>query len=210
MKPSLPYKIAGIIFIFTLNVTNLWSQNKYTRLSKYGGGVETYISCDGHGAFYSPFMSIYKQNSAFNFGPVIQKRSGIMNGFKFLYSCNLTGSKNRHIKDEYFYNYHYPNFFQLNFYSSFQYNGKLPLSYSNVKQEELISHEPQPNWNKIRLSTAEVSSGLAFQLNITNTFSWKTYIGASLYYHIDYTEGMDHTRTAPVINLGTSLSFIIN
>jgi hypothetical protein len=210
MKKSSTYSFALVILMLFLNSIKFSAQNKYTGITKYGGGLETYISCNGHGAFYSPYLSVYKGNSAFNFGPTIQKRSGIMNGFKVLLSHNLTGSKNRHIKDEYFYNYHYPKFFQLNFYFSAQYNGNLPLSYATVKKEEVVQREPQQNWNKLKLSTVEVSSGLAFQVNITNNFSWRTNIGLSLYHHLNYMEGMKLEETAPAVNLGTSLSFILN
>jgi hypothetical protein len=210
MKKHVPSKTAGLIFILALSAASMVSQNKYTSLSKYGGGVETYQSCNGHGMFYSPFLSIYKRNSAYSFGPTIHKRSGIMNGFKVAYSCNLTGSKNRHMKDEYFYNYKYPDLFQLNFYSSLQYTGKLPLSYSAVKKEERINHEPQPDWSLLRIATAEASTGLSFQVNLTNNFCWKTYAGVSLYYHVNYLETMVHPKTGPAINLGTSVSFVIN
>lgn len=210
MKTQISHKVTGVILILMLHGITLLSQNKYTWEPKYGGGFETYMSSNGHGAFFMPYMSVYKGLSAFNFGPTIHKRSGITNGLKVQFSHNLTGSKNRHIKDEYFYYHSIPNLFQINFYSSVQYNGKLPLSYSAIKHEEKFSREPQPNWNKIRLSTAEVSSGLAFQLNFTNSLSWKAYVGASLYHHITYLKSMDHARTAAAINLGTSISLIIN
>lgn len=206
---SAKIKMINILFIIVFHAGLINAQNKYTGMARFGGGIDLAASCNGHGAFYAPHLSIYKHNYALSFGPLIHKRSGIVNSVKVTFSRNLTGAKNRHMKDEYFYNYHYPDLLQLNFYSTLQYNGKLPLSYANVKEEELVNREPQPDFNRLRMATAEVSSGIAFQVNFTNAISWKSYIGLACYYHLNYLKGLDHERTGAVISAGTSISFII-
>jgi hypothetical protein len=116
----------------------------------------------------------------------------------------------RNKKDEYFYNYRYPDLFQLNFFASLQCNKNIPLSYSVSKAENHGNIESGGcSGAPVKLATAEVSSGLGFQVNITNNFTWNVYAGPTYYYHLNYKEGLQHKRSGLACYIGTSVNFVL-
>lgn len=190
-------KIAAAICIIFLSITGTFAQN-----TAIGAGADYYSSGSGHGTFYSPQLMVSKGNGIFSAGPVIQKRSGIMNGFKMAYTRNLTGDKNAQRFDR-------PDVLQINAFGSFQYNNKLPLCYSVVKQEGMIHRENTIDLSKVQFSTVEATIGFGAQVNITRCISWKTYVGVSVYYHPDYVKGLDHQRTGNSVTFGTGITFLM-
>ena len=190
-------KIAAAICMALFSTTGAFAQN-----TAVGAGADYYSSGNGHGTFYSPQLTLSKGNDAFSAGPVIQKRSGIMNGFKMAYTRNLTGDKNAQRFDR-------PDILQINAFGSFQYNNKLPLCYSGVKQEGRIYRENATDLNKVELSTMEAAIGFGAQVNISRCISWKTYVGVSAYYHPDYVKGLDHQQAGNSVTFGTGIAFLI-
>jgi hypothetical protein len=196
-----------LLALFILNPTDeITAQKKSKPIYKLGGGIETYVSGNWHGAFYSPYASIGDGKNFLNFGPVIQKRSMLMQGAKIAYSRVLTGGEfNMHDYD----GASMDGNLQLNFFCYAQYVNQLPLSFSAVTTEELIHASSdldlRKDWSKVKLSTAEFCAGFELHVKITQNISWKNYIGSSVYYHLNYIQGMYQSRLAPVIMLGTGI-----
>lgn len=199
----------SVLLISLLLVVHLNAQNKYRSEKKFGGGIETFGSCNGHGQFHSGYISVHRNWHAFHFGVLMQKRNKQFGGFKVTYSQNLSGRRNIFLKDDFSYHYNYPDLLQVNFFSSLQINRKLPLSYSALQREKAVHGEGDPDLNQVTLSTAEAAAGFALQANITNIFCWNFYIGASYYYHLNYPYELVHKRNGMSCYIGTSLSFVL-
>jgi hypothetical protein len=168
---------------------------------KYITGFETSLSGGGHGAFYVPTVGIEIKRNTFTAGPIIQKRSGISNGFKISYSRNLSAVE---------YTPNDRDLLQVNFFSAFQYNDKLPLGYGEVKYQDNIYSNTDRDWNAVKLSTAELNIGFQLQVNITNNISWKSYVSGCGYHYINYVKLMDRSQTGVVLTVGTGIAICIN
>lgn len=206
---TLPLLARSFISILILWTAHLDAQNKYRSEKKFGGGIETFGSCNGHGQFYGAYMSVHRKWHAVNMGLILQKRSNQFGGFKLSYSRNLSGRKNIFLKDDFSYHYNYPDLLQVNFFSSVQINRKLPLSYAALQRETAARPEGDSDFSKLKLSTLEASAGFALQANITNAFCWNFYIGASYYNHLNYPYQLLHQKSALSCYLGSSISFVI-
>lgn len=191
------------IMVLVLNVISLFGQNAEYTPRVVGFSLDAYSSGNGHGAFYAPAFTISRQRNSFAFAALIQKRSMKMNGVKISYSRSLTSERSEVIRTYGF------NLFQVNFFSSVQYNDKLPLSYCVVTEENNVTREPQTNWSQVKLATFEATAGFELQINLTETICWKNYVGASAYYHTNYVQGMDHSRAAPTLVLGTGIHVLL-
>ncbi|MBL7912955.1 MAG: hypothetical protein JNJ41_17970 [Bacteroidia bacterium] len=195
-------KVTIICFLLTLSASGFLAQNSSEKIKPlFSSGV--FSTGNGHGTFYSVNMGISKGRNAFIVGPVIQQCSMKTRGAKVAYSRVLTVDTN--YKNE----TGMKDLLQLNFFSSIQYTNKLPLSRSVLRDENLIWGDSKQDLNKIRLSTGELVVGFEFYVNITNQISWKNYAGASVYYHFNYSETLDHQRMAPTLSLGTGICFFI-
>lgn len=200
-KIILIIKVTLICFFVSLTASGLLAQHSNEKIKPlFSTGV--FSTGNGHGAFYSVNIGISKGRNAFSIGPVIQKCSMKAQGAKLSYSRVLTVDTN------YKHESGMKDLFQLNFFSSIQYTNKLQLSNSVLRDEKLIWGDNK-DLNKIRLSTGELVLGFEFYVNITNQISWKNYAGASVYYHFNYSETLDHQRIAPTLSLGTGLCFFI-
>ncbi|MDP3558573.1 MAG: hypothetical protein Q8T03_14455 [Bacteroidota bacterium] len=190
------------LFIIVLN-TNSFQAQKSNQKINASVGIETFSSGNGHGAFFSPQLNLIKGKNTFNGGPVLQKRTQLMKGFKVGYSRELTidsSDVSEHAEK---------NLFQLHFFSSFQYTKNLPLSYSTVKNEKMIWGDSKPGIEKIVLTTCEINIGFELYVNITNQISWKNQIAASAYYNTNYSTKLEHQKFAPTLYLGTGLCFFL-
>lgn len=192
-----------LIFLIILNVASCYAQSSSGKI-KPSFGIESFSTGNGHGTFYSLYASANKGRNSFSIGPIVQKQSMNLNGLKLAYSRKLSvdsaNAPERSDKD----------LFQLNFFTSIQYTNKLPLSRSTIKNEKLIWGDQKPGLENIRLTTVELTVGFEFYVNITNQLSWKNYFGASVYYHFNYTEVLNHEIAALTLNLGTGICFFIN
>jgi hypothetical protein len=197
-----------IILILLLNQYRISGQSLYSQVTCPQTGIirginlDTYSSGNGHGAFFCPSVTFNKGRNSVSVGPTIQKRSMDLNGFKLSYSRNLSAESDDLGNI-------YLDRIQLNFFSYLQYTDKLPLSYSVIKNENLIAREPQPNWENVKLATTEFAAGIELRVNFSSNISWKTYVGVSAYYHLNYLIGMDHERMAPSLSLGTGINILL-
>ncbi|MDP1800063.1 MAG: hypothetical protein Q8L81_01835 [Bacteroidota bacterium] len=201
-KIILIIKVAIIFFLIALNASVFMAQNSSDKIKPlFSSGI--FSTGNGHGAFYSLNMGVIKGRNAISAGPVIQKCSMQARGLKVSYSRVLTVDTN------YKHESGMKDLLQLNFFSSIQYTNKLQLSNSVLRDEKLIWGDNKQDLNQIRLSTGELILGFEFYVNITNQISWKNYAGASVYYHFNYTEQLDHQKIAPTLSLGTGICFFI-
>jgi hypothetical protein len=196
-----------LLLLFLANPFNEFSAQKKSRaIYKLGGGIENYVSGNGHGSFYSAYLSVGDGKNFFSAGPVMQKRSMLMQGVKIGYSRVLTGGDFNTVDND---GEGMDGNLQLNFFISAQYVNQLPLSYSAVITEELIHNrsdfDMKQDWSKVKLSTAELSAGFELHFKITQNITWKTYIGPSVYYHVNYIQGMYSPKLAPVLLIGTGI-----
>jgi len=203
MKSNITTKGIAIIFLL-LNLTkSVNAQNPFDKPVKIGCGVEQYVSGNWHGTFYSAYLSVSKGKNVITMGPVIQKRSLMMQGGKIGYQRVITGGDRFAVDcdgervD--------PNL-QLNAFGYVQYIKDLPLAYSSIIIEERTNRKSDYNWNKLRLSTAEICMGVELHIKINQNISWKNYFGASVYYHLNYKQGMYQERIAPVLLIGTGIN----
>jgi len=194
-------KIIIIVLLAILNFGYFYGQSPAK--IKPSCGSEIFSTGNGHGTFYSIYLAANKGRNALSIGPVLQQRSMRANGFKIGYSRILTvDSANAEEKSE-------KDLFQLNFFTSMQYTNKLPLSKATLYEEKLIWGDNKPGLENIRLTTAEIVVGFALYVNITNRISWKNYFGASVYYHINYNEILNHQKIAPSLCLGSGICFYL-
>ncbi len=213
------YFFSNSIFIAILMLScygNASAQNNFKRVYKLGGTIESYVSGNGHGTFYSPSLSIGDGKNFFYGGPVIQKRSMLVQGVKIGYSRVLTGA-GFHGTDDQDDLDDSDRLLQLNFFCYAQYVNQLPLSYMSIKEEELMSKKcninanldnntvNSVNWSNVKLTTAETCVGFELHIKINQNISWKNYIGASVYYHLNYEPSMYQERIANVLMLGTGI-----
>ncbi len=192
-----------IAIAFLLNTSALFAQHAAYKPEVIGFALDCYSSANGHGAFYAPALTLNRDRNSLSFAALIQKRSMEMNGLKISYSRNLSSESPEVIRGYGF------DLLQVNFFSALQYNNKTHLAYCVAKYENTINREPQIDWNQVKLSTLEATAGFELQINLTETICWKNYVGASAYYHTNYVQGMDHSRAAPTLVLGTGIHVLI-
>jgi hypothetical protein len=186
-----------------LDLKNLYSaQQKMYSPTKIGVGADQYVSCDLHGGYYNPYLTLSHGKNMIAFGPVIQKRGLEMNGGKFSYSRVLTGGNNFDVDSE---GEVVDGLFQLNFFCSAQLVKNAQMSYSSVIIEERTNRNSDMNWSALKLTTAEVSTGFELHVKLTRNINWKNYFGVCVYDHVNYQQGMYHDKAAAVLTLGTGI-----
>ena len=200
-------RITILIFLTIINICFFSAQGFYSTPVRTGMGVDLCSSGNGHGVFYTPYVSFHKGRNTFILGPTIQSRSMSVNGGKFTYTRNLSGNCQTFVKDNY---YNSTDVIQLNFFCYLQYNQSALLSNSTIRDEKMVCRGLDVNWNAVRFSTVETGTGIEFRININNNLCVKNYIGASVYQHLDYIVGMDHEQCASSLTLGTGIRYIFN
>lgn len=164
-----------------------------------GFGVDQSSSGNGHGSYYFPHASFSGGRNTVDIGILVQKRSQQTNGFRVTYERNLSSPRSAVLNRRKY------DMIQLNSFGYVQYNGPMPLSYCLVKEEGRRRREDAVEWNKIMLSTVEASAGIEIVFKFNAIISWKTYAGASVYYHTNYPVWMCHERFASSLCLGTGI-----
>jgi hypothetical protein len=197
-------RITILIFFMIINICFFSAQNQFRMPVRTGMGVDLYSSGNGHGIFYSPYVSLHKGRNTFTFGPTIQRTHMTLNGGRVSYSRNLSGNCETFVKDDY---YRSTDVIQLNFFCYIQYNQAAYLNNATIDDEKMVSRGLDVDWNKVRYSTVESGTGIEFRININNHLCWKNYIGASVYQHLDYINGMDHEQCASSLTLGTGMRY---
>lgn len=202
-------RIAVVLCIVVLNVCLAAAQNQRL-VPRAGLGIGYVSSGSGHGCFFSPGAIIAYGRSEWKISPVLHKRSGLVKGGRLAWVYNLTAPRIPPVRFQYD-----PEIFAIELLGFAQYNEPLPLSYNLVKEEGLIQSAETADWNAVAFSTLEAGAGFQFKIGITTGLSWKTYVAASAYRHLNYAEEiektgtwMNHPRCAIVLGLGTSINYL--
>lgn len=174
---------------------------------KFGFGMDMYTSGNAHGTFYSARVHVSRGRSTFSFGPCLQKRLMQVNGIRLNYAYLLTGINEGYDQDEVGENKNDPHdILELRLLVSAQYIEKGGLSYKASRVETITNPESKINYNSIRFSTIEGSVCLDLGLNLKWT-RLRAYMGAGVFNHFDYMNGMYRPKCAPTLMFGTG--FII-
>jgi hypothetical protein len=167
-----------------------------------GVGAGAYVSGSGHGTLYSGFATLSKGKHMFNLGPIIMKRCMHVKGLRLVYSHLLAGRDDNGLGKGL--PYEGPEL-QLRFFSYAQYLHQAGLSYNKTRVETVTNRESQTDWNKVKLNTGEVGSGIELDVKMKYV-TLRNYITLATYYHFNYIKGMYHENLQPVITLGVGLT----
>lgn len=203
MKSIITTKAIAAIFLLLSLQIRISAQNPLQNHVKLGGGVEQYVSGNIHGTVYSPYLALSKGKNVFTMGAVIQKRSLLMQGGKIGYQRVITGGDRFAVDCD---GERVDERLQLNAFGYIQYVKNMSMSYTSTIIEERTNKKMDYNWNQLRLSTAELCAGVELHIKINQNISWKNYFGASVYYHLNYKQGMYHERILPVLLIGTGIN----
>lgn len=177
------------------------------RTIKFGFGLETYVSGNAHGAFYSARLNVSKGKSVFSLGPCLQKRTLELTGAKLGYSYLISGINDRYDEDELKeMKYESRDILELRVLCYVQYLHKARLSYAASRVETITSNESTTNFNQVRLCTVEAALCAEIDINI-KWLKIRTYMGATTFYHTTYIKGMYREKCSPALIFGTG--FII-
>jgi hypothetical protein len=190
-------RIAILLCLLVLNVCYLAAQTG-TRSARAGIAVGTSCSGNGHGTFYTPGLVLGYGRHQLELSAMVHKRSGLTRGGRMYWSYNLTAPR--------YDSFNYERI-GLRLISYAQYNDPLPLSYGTVREEQMIRRNEQVDWNSVSLSTAEVGSGVQLSIGLGRHVSWRNYIAAAAYHHLNYSNWMNHPECAVVLSMGSSLKF---
>lgn len=174
---------------------------------RIGFGLETYVSGNAHGAFYSARINASKGKSVYSLGPCLHKRSLELTGVKLGYSYLLSGLNSRYDKEELEEMKHEPReILELRLLIYAQYLHKTRLSYAASRVETITSSKANVNYNDVRLNTIEAAVCAELDINI-KWIKIRTYMGATAFYHTNQMEGMYRPKFSPALIFGTG--FII-
>jgi hypothetical protein len=195
--------LAPVLFLQFVFSTAYFSQNHSHPTSGLGTSIDLSAPGNGHGAFYTCAAEIYHGDNIISVGPTIQKRSMMMNGFKATYSryldCVISDCDDEADM----------KFVHFTVYTSFQYNNNLPLSFCLVREENMRK-DYEVSFNSVKLSTVEMSGGFTIQVDLSHEITWRSYVGAGYYYHLNYDKRLYHEQKSAVFVLGTGLCFYFN
>ena len=217
------------LFIITALLTVLFSSKLFSQeqKAKFNTGLETYMSGNGNGAFFSAYVGMDKGRSSLSIGPSIQKRSLKVNTGKLSYSYILAGYKKPQKKlsmyeraktnlsvidsskldEEDFADYD-PKM-QLRFYSYFQYTYNASVRH-NIEimgeQPENIADSPAKTWDHMRISTAEIGIGAELQIRLAKKIWWKNTVSVSTYKHLNSPVPSCHNVSPISLTIGTGFN----
>lgn len=175
-----------------------------TSSQNVGMGIETNVSGNGHGAYYSGFLSLNKGNNTVRLGGMVQQRSMNINGVRLSYSYKLAGLDYETSVASYD---ELPNgSLVLSTFSYVQYLNNARLSSRRSKVESLTHEEKSIDWDKIKLSTVEAGIGIELNVKLTDWLQLRNFLGCGVYYHINYVGGMYQERMGPILNFGTGIN----
>jgi hypothetical protein len=200
------YTLKAVFIACLLSLATLRIHSQVLNPEKYhvGLGLSNYITTNGHGAFYSSFVSVSKGRGMVTLGACLQKRTTEINGGRLSFSYLLAS---RNDDDELPYGVEETqeeSVLQLRFLSYLQYLDRANLSYNRARVETITNVERAIDWNKVKMSTAEAGLGVELDIKL-KYFTVRNFITLSGYYHINYIEGMYHEKCSPALTLGTGI-----
>ena len=183
------------VWLVFLSFFILRSEAQDLKYPKLGFCLDSYLSGNGYGTYYTPSFYVCYGKGDFSIGPGMQKCSKKVNCIKATYSYKIANSESDNS--------------QLKGLVFIQYLNNALLSDRAAKREEILnSSDENIDWNSVSYSTIE--GGVGFQLNfkVTRYLYWKNYISTSLYYHTNYIECLYNGRKSMVMGLGTGLQVL--
>ncbi len=197
----------SIIALLLFINTNLFSQTVQPQPKPlyFGAGIAYYLSANGHGSFYSAYVSGSKGKHFFGAGPVMQERGYNLCGGRISYSY-LLGSRD----DDFDFGESKAeksiSFLSVSIYSYLQFVNQIPLSYGKVAIENRLDTVKGRDWNKINFSTIETCVGLEVIMRLTKRIRFKNFFAVGAYYHLNSVAGMYEEKANAIVSFGTSLS----
>ncbi len=198
----------AVLLLILLNTNSLLAQDSIRKPVLVGLGIETYFTMSGHGGFYSAFLAINKGKGTFKAGPVMHKRSQQITGAKMSYSYRIATMNGEDV-----YNIPFNEFrvgsMQVNLFAFLHYVQNTGLSYKRAVETQLLNIDSatvNTNWNGTRLNTVEGGIGVELGIKITKRVLWTSYIGLSVYDHLNYFPELYYEKAAVVLMVGTGLS----
>lgn len=182
-----------IILIFVYGFKQVLSQDS-TKYSLIGAGLEYYYSVNGHGAFISPHISYTKGKHQLKLGPAIHKRTMMLKGAKLSYAFLLAGMDGEE-KFSTDFRENRNGTWRVNLVSYLQFVDYTALSYARAREETLVSTDSTTDWNKVYLSTFEAGLGAEIDVKLFNYLQLRTYIGISVYSHLNHPSSMYQEKT---------------
>lgn len=171
----------------------------------WGGGIEMFYSANAHGAFYSGHLSFNQSKHHLKVGPLVHKRSLKVSGAKLAYSFVLAGMDAEEML--------HANFressngsWRVSLMTFVQYIDKTQMNYKRVVEEELLNPDIKQDWNKVYLSTVEGGLGAELDVKLFNYVQLRTYVGVSVYSHLNYPTVMYHEKTAAAFIFGAGVN----
>jgi len=192
----------ALVICFSLSV---FAQEAKSEKPIWGAGIEMFYSANAHGAFYSGHLSYNKSKHHLKIGPLIHKRSLKVSGAKLAYSYVLAGMDAEEML--------HANFressngsWRVSLMAFVQYIDKTQMNYKRVVEEELLNPDRKQDWNKVYLSTLEGGLGAELDVKLFNYLQLRTYVGVSVYSHVNYPTVMYHEKTAAAFIFGAGIN----
>lgn len=193
------------LLLFTCFSFPLFCQEAKNEKPIWGGGIEMFYSANAHGAFYSGHLSFNQSKHHLKVGPLVHKRSLKVSGAKLAYSFVLAGMDAEEML--------HANFressngsWRVSLMTFVQYIDKTQMNYKRVVEEELLNPDIKQDWNKVYLSTVEGGLGAELDVKVFNYVQLRTYVGVSVYSHLNYLTVMYHEKTAAAFIFGAGLN----
>lgn len=172
---------------------------------KVGCGAGIQVSGNGHGTMYNAYLNLTKLRNIYSIGLCVQKRSLTVSGIKLSYAHNLTGRNfisKAAAKENY---YEDDGSLMLSLFSYVQYTHHTSLGYRASKTEARAQISDDIDRSVMKLSTAECGAGVEINCRLYKNIYLKNYVGANVYYHFNYCEGMYREKICSMLIVGTAI-----
>lgn len=193
-----------VLILFVSSTLKMSSQDNSNK-PILGAGIEMFYSANAHGSFYSGHISCNKSKHHLKLGPLLHKRSLKISGAKLAYSYVLAGMDAEEML--------HANFressngsWRVSLMAFLQYIDKTQMNYKRVVEEELLNPDIKQDWNKIYLSTLEGGVGAELDVKLFNFMQLRTYVGVTVYSHLNYPVVMYHEKTAAAFIFGAGIN----
>ena len=193
-----------VIFILLFVKFGLFSQEQ-AKSGMIGAGLEFYYSVNGHGSFFSPHVSFNKNKHHLKLGPCLHKRSLKVKGAKLTYSYMLAGMD---AEEQFNTNFKESSnaSWRVSIFTYGQFVDHTSLSINRAEEETLLNEGSGIDWYKVHVSTLEGGVGAEIDVKLFNYLQFRTYVGVSVYAHLNQPQGMYQDQTAAAFIAGVGIN----
>ncbi len=160
-----------------------------------------YYSVNGHGAFYSPHISYSKNKHSLKLGPCIHKRSLKVSGAKLSYAFMLAGMDGEEQTKTNF-KESSNGTWRVSLFTYGQFSDFTGLSYKRQTEETLLNEGNATDWGQVYISTLEGGFGAEIDVKLFSYFQLRSYVGITVYSHLNQPEFMYQDKTAAAFIAG--------